>query len=163
MGKTWNELRTRVFSKGPLFRIVTGTAVSCALILLIFKLLMPQLNLWVVWPVIFALPAILLYLLSFLGLIYLFRPRVDCNRKRILYQIGQTAIHILYKDIVSAKIVFFAEDLVRMKLHYRKNKSIKQATVGIPAEVDFEQLLQTMGVEPRIVDARHRELSATRS
>ncbi len=154
MGQLWRELQTAVFSTGPLLRVSIGSAVSSIVILLIFKLLIPQINLWAVWPVVFALPMMLLYIASYFGMAYLIRPTVVVSQKRISYQLGQTVERVDQNSIQSTKLVFHDADRVRLIVRYRQKEEIKRLVIGVPPDLDFFELQRLLKTEPEIVDAR---------
>jgi hypothetical protein len=136
------------------------TAVLFVVVIIVFKLAVPQLQLGFVWRAALALPGMYLYLLLMTAIHFAFPPRVEVRGSRISVQHGEHAWFALAKSMTRARIMVFAPDRVRLRLWYRwkiwKREKIRTRTIGIASNANLDRLCQLLPTAPDVWDARER-------
>ena len=81
-----------------------------------FKWAFPQLVLPNLWPLVFALPAIVLMLVAQLGILTLIPPSVTIRADKILVQHGQSATKIDPETVSATYLTFHPDNRIRLRI-----------------------------------------------
>ena len=154
----WTQLN-RILNPASLIRIGLGTAIVSAAIIAAFKWAVPQMALPNLWPLVFALPAILLMLVLQFGILTLIRPTATIRADRILVQHGQSATIIDPQTVTVTYLTFHSDDRIRLRICYTKKSKTKSRAIGVPPTVDFNRLSKMLPITPVVRDARNRSLA----
>jgi hypothetical protein len=151
----WSQLN-RILNPAALIRITLGTAIVSAAIIAGFKWAVPQIVLPNLWPLVFALPAILLLLVLQFGVLTLIPPTATICSDRIIVQHGQSATIIDSKTVTASFLTFHTEGRIRLRICYTRKSERKSRVIGVPPTVDFNRLSEMLPVAPVVRDARNR-------
>jgi len=157
----WSQLN-HILNPASLIRIALGTAIVSGAIIAGFKWAVPQIVLPNLWPLVFALPAILLMLVAQFGIMTLIPPTVTIRADRILVQHGQSATIIDAEAVTATYLTFHADDRIRLRICYTKKSKTKSRAIGVPPTVDFNRLSEMLPMVPVVRDARNRSLMQQR-
>jgi hypothetical protein len=153
----WSQLN-HITNPVSLVRITLATVVVSAAVVAGFNWAVPQFVLPNLWPIVFALPAILLLLVAQFGILALIPPRVTIRADTILVQHGQSATIIDPKTVTATYLTFHPDDRIRLRICYTKKSKAKSRVIGVPPSVDFNKLSQMLPIMPVVRDARNRRL-----
>lgn len=153
--RLWMQLY-RVLNPASLIRIALGTAFVSVVMVAGLKWAFPQLALPQLWPMLFALPAILLMVVIQFAILTLIPPTVTIRADKILVQHGQSATVIDALRVTATYLTFHADDRIRLRICYSKTTESKSRVVGVPPTVDFNRLTALLPIAPVVRDARHR-------
>jgi hypothetical protein len=154
----WSQLN-HILNPASLIRIGLGTAIVSAAIIGAFKWAVPQMALPNLWPLVLALPAILLMLVMQFGILTLIPPTATIRSDRIIVQHGQSATIIDSKTVTASYLTFHTEDRIRLRICYTRKSKTKSRVIGVPPTVDFNRLSEMLPVAPVVRDARNRSLT----
>lgn len=154
----WSELNL-ILNPTSLIRISVGTAFVSAGIIAGFKWAVPQMVLPNLWPLVLALPAIVLMFVAQCGILTLIPPTVTIRADKILVQHGESASIIYTKDVTAIYLVFHPDDRIRLRICYTKKSKTRSRVIGVPPTVDFNRLSEMLPIVPVVHDARNRSLT----
>lgn len=156
--RLWAQLN-QILNRASLIRIALGTLVVSAAIVAGFKWAVPQMVLPNLWPLVFALPVIVLGIVAQLGLLTLIPPKVTIRSDKILVQHGQSATIIAPETVSATYLTVHADDRIRLRICYTKKAKAKSRVIGIPPTIDFDRLSEMLPITPVVRDARNRSLT----
>ncbi len=154
----WSQLN-HILNRASLIRISLCTVVASAVIVAGFKWAIPQMALPNLWPLVFALPAIVLMIVVQFGMMTLIPPTVTIRPDKILVQHGQSATIIDANSVTATYLTYHSDDRIRLRICYTKKSEIKTRTIGVPPTVDFNRLSEMLPMAPVVRDARNRSLA----
>ena len=111
------------------------------------------------WPLVFAIPAIVLILVAQFGILTLIPPTVTIRADKILVQHGQSATIIDPKNVTATYLTFHSDDRIRLRICYTKKSKTKSRVIGVPPSVDIGKLTEMLPIVPVVRDARNRSLA----
>jgi hypothetical protein len=158
----WRQLG-QLLNSASLLRISLGTAILSGSVILVFKWAVPQLVLPNLWPLLFALPGIVLALVGQFAILSLIPPMVTIRADKIIVQHGQSATIIDPRTVTATKLTFHSENRVRLRIHYTRKSKAMSRVIGVPVEVNFQQLSEMLPILPVVRDARSRRLKANKN
>lgn len=156
--RMWSRLNS-VLSLGSALRIVSATAIVSVVMIGGLKWAVPQMMLPNLLPLFLAFPAFVLMLVAQFGLLTLIRPIATIRSDKILIQHGQTATIIDTKSVTAARLTFFRDERIRLRIDYTRKSKPMSRVVGVPPDVDFDRLSEMLPVTPVIKDARDRQIT----
>ena len=151
----WKDIK-RVLNSRSLFRIIVASTIACAVIVIGFKIAVPNFALQNLWPMLFALPGILLAVVAQMAILTLIPPFVTIRSDRIQYVHGQNGFEIKPKSIAWIQVSVFSDSIKRMKIAYTPRGKLRILRVGIASHVNLQELIDLLPLEPKILDARGR-------
>jgi len=154
----WSQLN-HILNPASLTRIGLGTAIVSAAIIAALKWVVPQMALPNLWPLVLALPVILLMLVLQFGILTLIPPTATMRADRILVQHGQSATIIDPQTVTATYLTFHSDDRIRLRICYTKKSKTKSRVIGVPPTVDFNRLSEMLPIAPVVRDARNRSLA----
>jgi hypothetical protein len=154
----WSELN-HILNPASLIRIAVGTAIVSVAIIAGFKWAVPRMVLPNLWPLVLALPAIVLMLVAQCGILTLIPPTVTVRTDKILVQHGQSVTIIDSKTVTATYLTFHPDDRIRLRICYTKKSKTRSRVIGVPPTVDFNRLSEMLPMVPAVRDARNRSLT----
>jgi hypothetical protein len=154
----WKQL-FHILNPASLLRITIATIVVSGLIVAGFKWAVPQLVLPNLWPIVFALPAILLIRVAQFGVLTLIPPTATIRADKIVVQHGESATIIDPKTVTAAFLTFHSDDRIRLRICYTKKSKTRSRVIGVPPTVDFNQLSEMLPIILVVRDARNRSFT----
>ena len=151
----WKDIKRELNSRS-LFRIIVASTIACAVIVIGFKIAVPNFALQNLWPMLFALPGILLAVVAQMAILTLIPPFVTIRSDRIQYVHGQNGFEIKPKSIAWIQVSVFSDSIKRMKIAYSPRRKLRILRVGIASHVNLQALIDLLPLEPKILDARGR-------
>ena len=137
-----------------LVRIVFASTIVCLTIVLALKIALPNLVLQNLWPMLFALPGILVVVVAQLAILTLIPPFVTIRNDRVQYIHGQNGFEIKSKSIAWIQVTVFSESVKRIKIAYTPKCKLRILRVGIASGIDLDKLMESFPLEPKVLDAR---------
>ena len=138
--------------------ILLGTISISVAIVAGFKWAFPQMVLPNLWPLVFALPAIVLMIVVQLGILTLIPPTVTIRADKILVQHGQSATIIDPKTVSAIYLIFYPDDHIRLRICYTKKGRKRSRAISVPPTIDFDRMTKMLPISPIVRDARNRSL-----
>ena len=152
--KRWWVLRKYVLSTGPLVRMGSATLVVTIAIIAYLKIAFPGIALPNLWPLVFALPAVIGALVLQIGLLSLFRQRVLVTPKKILISHGQSATIIQPESLKCVTLTVYDDGKSRIRFDYSVKSKNRFKTVGLSEDCDLFRLSELLPIEIVTRDAR---------
>lgn len=151
--RLWRELR-RILNLPSLARVIFASAVVCAVIVLICKIAFPKLALQNLWPMLFALPGILLAVILQMAILTLIPPFVTIRKDGVQYVHGEDGFEIKRQSVVWIQLTVFSDSMKRIKIAHRTRGKLRMLRIGVGSRIDLEELVELFPIEPQILDAR---------
>lgn len=152
--KQWWVLRKYILSPGPLFRITAATLLAALTIIGCLKIALPGIALPNLWPIVFAMPAVIGMMVAQTGLLSLFRQRVLVTPKKILISHGQSATLIRPETLRRVTLTVHNEGKSRIRFDYETRSRKRFRTVGLSEDCDLFKLADLLPIEIDARDAR---------
>jgi hypothetical protein len=153
VSKLWRQLRC-LLNPTSLIRISLVTAFLAAVIVWGLKWVMPQVILPNLWPLLLALPGILLLLILQTSLLTLIPPTATVRPDKICVQHSESMSIVDAASIARTYIIVFSNQRIRLRICYLHKEKCKSLTIGVPPTVDLERLAELLPVWPIVRDAR---------
>ena len=150
------SLQQCVFNRGSIMNIVGGSVLASAVIIVALKIAFPALVVPNLWPAVIAIPGVFVAMILQFAILLIVPPSVTLREDRILKSHGQSGLLIKASDFLATQIYVHSKDRVRLKIRYRQRKHERTVVLGVPPNVDLEQLVSMLPVTPAIRDARLR-------
>ena len=155
VARLWRELNCIVNLKS-LIRICIVSILGCIALVGAVKIAIPNLAIGNLWPIVFALPAILLAVLAQLTLLTLIPPFVTIRKDKIQYAHGQNVIQINANQIEAIQLTVFSDTRIRLKIRYSNKRKLRILRFGVSPGIVLDSLSNHLPSSPKIVDARSR-------
>ena len=152
--KLWWVLRKYVLATGPLVRMGSATLVVVIAIIACLKIAFPRIALPNLWPIAFALPAVIGALVLQIGLLSLFRQRVLVTPRKILISHGQSATTIRPGSLKCVTLTIHDDGKSRIRFDYSVKSKNRFKTVGLSEDCDLFKLSELLPIEIETRDAR---------
>ncbi len=154
----WQSLRSCILNRHAMRNICVGTLVSCAAIVIVLKIAVPALVIPNLWRVVAAVPMLLLLLVVQFGILAVIPPSVTLRPDRLQKSHGQTGLRITADQFVAIQLYVHRQDLIRLKVRYRRRDRLHTLVLGVPCSVDLDQMIAMLPISPKIRDARARRI-----
>lgn len=158
VSKLWRQLRC-LLNLASLIRISLVTAFLAALIVWGLQWMMPQVILPNLWPLLLALPGILLLLILQTSLLTLIPPTATIWPDKVCVQHGDSARIVDAASIAKTYIIVFSNQRIRLRICYVRRAKRQSLAIGVPPTVDLDRLAELLPVWPIVRDARSRAIS----
>jgi len=155
--RLWRELNCIVNLKS-LIRICIGSVLGCFALVGALKIAIPNLALGNLWPIVFALPGILLAVIAQLTLLTIIPPFVTIRRDKIQYVHGQNGFQINANQIQAIQLTVVSDTRIRLKIRYVHNRKSRILRFGVSPRIVLGSLSNCLPLLPKIVDARSRNM-----
>ena len=155
VARLWRELNCIVNLKS-LIRICIVSILGCIALVGAVKIAIPNLAIGNLWPIVFALPAILLAVLAQLTLLTLIPPFVTSRKDQIQYAHGQNVFQINANQIEAIQLTVFSDTRIRLKIRYSNKRKLRILRFGVSPGIVLDSLSNHLPSSPKIVDARSR-------
>ena len=153
--RLWRELNCIVNLKS-LIRICIVSILGCIALVGALKIAIPNLAIGNLWPIVFALPGILLAVLAQLTSLTLIPPFVTIRKDKIQYVHGQNGFQINANQIEAIQLTVFSDTRIRLKIRYSHNHKSRILRFGVSPRIVLDSLSNYLPSLPKIVDARCR-------
>jgi hypothetical protein len=149
-----------ILNRKSLIRILAATTIVSIAVVAGFKWAFPQMAMPNLWPILFALPGILLMFVFQFAILTLIPPTATIRPDKILVQHGQSVTLIDLTTVTATYLTFHPENRIRLRICYSKKSKRKFRVIGVPPTVDFNRLSELLPIPPVVRDARNRSLTA---
>jgi len=153
VSKLWRQLRC-LLNPTSLIRISLVTAFLAAVIVWGLKWVMPQVILPNLWPLLLALPGILLLLILQTSLLTVIPPTATVWPDKICVQHGDSTSIVQAASVSKTFITVFSDQRIRLRICYHRKSKCRSLAIGVPTTVDLERLAELLPVWPIVRDAR---------
>ncbi len=153
--RLWRELNC-IVNLNSLIRICIVSILGCIALVGALKIAIPNLAIGNLWPIVFALPGILLAVLAQLTLLTLIPPFVTIRKDKIQYVHGQNGFQINANQIEAIQLTVFSDTRIRLKIRYSHNRKPRILRFGVSPRIVLDSLSNYLPSLPKIVDARSR-------
>jgi len=153
--RLWRDLK-RILNLRSLARVIFASAIVCVAIVLVCKIALPNLAVQNLWPMLFALPGILLAVVAQIAILTLISPFVTIRSDRLQYVHGQNGFEIKSKSIAWIQVSIFSDSIKRIKIAYTQQGKLRILKIGIASHISLEELFGLFPLEPKVLDARGR-------
>ena len=151
--------RHLLFNTASLLRVAVVASVCCLVIVWLLRLAFPLLPLANLRWLGVQIPGLLLACYGGLWLYRLIPERVSIFDSCLLIQHGDNATTIAKENLVHARIVVFADGVIRLRVWYLHRGRQRNMALGLAEKVDLRGLEQALGVPLVVYDARERALA----
>ena len=135
-------------------RMGVATLLVAVAIIAYLKIAFPGIVLPNLWPIVFALPAVIGALVLQFGLLSLFRQRVLVTPKKILISHGQSATIIRPESLRCVTLTVHDGGKSRIRFDYSVKSRNRFKTVGLSENCDLFRLSELLPIEIVTRDAR---------
>lgn len=149
--KKWASLLNR--SSMLSVAVVAGSL--SAILIFAVKWFVPQVQLLGLWQMAVQIPTLvgLLYLYAWLD--RLIPARVVIKDNRIVVQRGEAVAVVYFKDVTSVSVIVFNEKMLRLSMRYRSKKGKRSLRLGLPVDMNLDELMEKFSCEKKVFDARN--------
>lgn len=119
--RLWRELNC-IVNLESLIRICIVSILGCFALVGALKIAIPNLAIGNLWPIVFALPGILLAIIAEMTLLTLIPSFVTIQKDKIQYVHGQNGFQINANQIEAIQLTFFSDKRIRLKIRYSHNR-----------------------------------------
>ena len=155
--RLWRELN-RIVNLQSMIRICSVSILGCLALVGALKIAIPNLALGNLWPIVFALPGIVLAVIAEFTLLTLIPPFVTIRKDKIQYVHGQNGFQINANQIKAIQLTVFSDTRIRLKIRYAHHRKSRILRFGVSPQIVLGSLSNSLPLLPKIVDARNRSI-----
>ena len=149
----------RLFNVRTMVRVFVAASLLCVVIVLLFRFAFPGIQLADLKWLAVKLPCLFLFLYGMSWLYRIIPEKVSLFEDCILIQHGDNARRIDRSNILSARIVVYAENTIRLRIWYRSAEDRKSLTLGLGSQVQLQAVQEALGMPLHVFDARSRSVA----